>query len=351
MSERYLEGKLDTYCPYCDREVNAGIYTSTESLEIRGEQVSYDGRIAVCPVCEQVIGDSRIEAGNLERAYDAYRNRHGIVSSDELRRLRSAYGLSTREFSRFLGFGEQTEHRYETGSMPSRANNAIIKSAMTRIGALSLLEENRERVRPDTVTRVMEYAATLSAPEDESPEWIRLTVYDPSELSPSHLNGFRPWDYPRIRELVILLAQRCHSLFLTKLHKAMFYADNLCFERTSRSLTGLSYAHAFYGPIVHNKDGLFYQLQIDGTICLEPVGDGEVVRPRANALGLFSDDEMSAITDVVQFVNSFEKARQIADYSHGLASWTETDNGELISYASHVGEVAQSIERRMATVR
>ena len=88
---------LSTFCPECDREVDARLERRTETLPVKGEPTSYDAEAAVCPCCGEAIGDSRVEEGNLRRAYSAYRVAHGLMAPDEVKGLRNSYGLSLRE--------------------------------------------------------------------------------------------------------------------------------------------------------------------------------------------------------------------------------------------------------------
>lgn len=340
-----MANTFETYCPACDTEVCAPLVRRVGTLRIRGELTTYDEEVAVCPSCGEVIGDSRLEDENLNRAYATYRAAHGIVTPDELRTLRAAYGLSTREFSWFLGFGEQTEHRYETGSIPERAHNNVIRQAMTASGASALLAANADRILPKSIAAVKAYIDLLNS--DFSPGWVSLPLYTPSDQSPSPSNGFRAWDLKRISELTTILASRCSSLFVTKYQKAMFFADSLCYERTSRSLTGLTYAHGYYGPMINNRDGLMYTLRSNGVIELDQQGDGEVIRALTEPAGLFSQEELSVISDVVKFVNSFPSATALSNYSHGLSAWADTANGQLVDYTRATGEVERAVRARL----
>lgn len=88
---------LSTYCPECDREVDARFERRTETLPVKGEPTSYDAEVAVCPCCGEAIGDSRVEEGNLRRAYSAYCVAHCLMTPDEVKGLRNSHGLSLRE--------------------------------------------------------------------------------------------------------------------------------------------------------------------------------------------------------------------------------------------------------------
>ena len=85
---------LSTYCPECDREVDALLEHRAETLPVKGEPTSYDAEVAVCPCCGEAIGDSRVEEGNLRRAYSAYCVAHGFMALDEVKGLRNSNGLS-----------------------------------------------------------------------------------------------------------------------------------------------------------------------------------------------------------------------------------------------------------------
>ena len=87
-------------------------------IGVRGEAIVIDATVAVCPHCGEDIGDTRVDGVTLDRVYDIYRARHNMLSTQQIKDVRTRYGMSLREFSRFLGFGEQTYASYENGSLP-----------------------------------------------------------------------------------------------------------------------------------------------------------------------------------------------------------------------------------------
>lgn len=346
--------KIDTYCVECDRDVTAAIVRRPETLKVRGELVEYDGRVAVCPLCGAVIADSRVEEGNLERAYDAYRQRHAIMSPREIRRLRERYGLSLREFSRFLGFGEQTVARYEYGALPDELHAGTLRRAITAEGAASLLAERGCALSAKTVEAVRRFI-TANGPRGGAPAgpanrggWPR-----PEDLRPSSANGYRGIDLRRTGALIAALASRCHDLYWTKLQKAMFFADFLAYDGTTKSLTGLSYAHGTYGPVMNGMSEIKGMLDegIDG-VALEPRGWGEVVVARPDGgqgcdEHVFSPEEERVIDVAARFVDGFGGARELSEYSHGLRAWSQTDDGQIIDYAENAREVAAAVLGRV----
>ena len=157
----------ELYCPECDAEVLPRYREQPAHLAVRGEDTAYSEEIAVCPQCGHAIGDARIEGANLERAYDAYRAKHDIMSPAGIKSLRQSYGLSMREFSKFLGFGEQTTYRYERGDIPDQAHNNTLQSARTAAGARLLLSQNGSRLLPRSVKSIRQHLIALEYNSDE----------------------------------------------------------------------------------------------------------------------------------------------------------------------------------------
>ena len=338
---------VDTFCPECDTNVRAILREQPARLRVRGEKVDFTETVAICPSCGAEIGDSRIEGENLDRAYAAYRARHGIPSPEEIRRLRDFYGLSLREFSRFLGFGEQTVYRYEHGDIPDVTHSLVLEQAQTSEGAQRLLAKNRERLSRRSVESI---ELALSTPAEEL-AWMRSLpsrLEGQAEDAPSAKNGYRAFDPDRAMALTYLLAQRCKDLFWTKSQKALFFADMFSYACRGRSLTGLRYAHATHGPVADGREGLRYLLAADDIVEFRERDWGEVLVPGKPLVNdPFSEAEHELIDGVAHFVNSFSTAHEISDFSHELVCWQDTTDGQVIDYAEAAEEVARAMGARM----
>lgn len=338
---------IDTYCPECDREVDARLEQRVEALPVKGELTSYDAEVAICPCCGEAIGDSRIEEGNLRRAYSAYCAAHGLMAPDGVRELRNSYGLSLREFSKFLGFGEQTIARYEAGAIPDDSHNTTLMLASTASGAAALLSVREGQLSERTAAAVRRFIEGGAPFSGAAGAFISRQWPTPEMLKPSSLNGFRPFSLNRVSAVVCELASRCKDLYKTKLQKAMFFADFLCYARTARSMTGLAYAHADYGPVMDGWDGIVAALRDAGTIELSEKGWGEVVLPGHCPEGVLSDDELRLVDEVAGLVDTFRTSSEISSFSHELDAWKNTESGCFIEYDSNAQQVEMAIERRM----
>lgn len=334
---------LSTYCVECDREVDARIEHRDETMRIRGQETPYGGEVAVCPVCGAVIADSRVETRNLDAAYSAYRSANDLLSPEEIREIRQRYSLSLRDFSRFLGFGEQTVARYESGALQDETHDGMMRLAASPEGASLLLEIRRAQLPERIVDAVGRFIASQPPRRLEA---IDLDWPPLDACAPTRENGYRAFDWERAGAAVVSLARRCRNLYKTKLQKAMFFLDYYCFGLTSSSLTGIAYAHADYGPVINDKDTLLYALQRQGKIALVPNGWGEIVTPLVDPDEVFDERELGYIELVARFVDTFESASEISDFSHGLAAWRDTRSGEVIDYPSHAAEVVRAVDGR-----
>ena len=337
---------VDTYCPECDVEVHALLHNQPATLSVRGEAISFSETIAVCPVCGEAIGDARIEGANLERAYDVYRALHGILSPREIKELRDSYCLSLREFSKFLGFGEQTAYRYEHGDIPDAPHNTTMLSAGTIEGARLLLSQNGSKLSSRSVAKVEQRIRAMASVVGKGTR-PHLALEDREAEGPSAANGYRRLNLDRVAALVYELASKCRELYWTKLQKALFFADMVSYERFSRSLTGLSYAHAAFGPVVDHKDEVRLILVNRGTISFKECGWGEVLVPLEPSEQPFGAEELALIDEVAVFVNSFGTATDLSDFSHELTCWRDSIDGEIIEYTQDNNEIGRAMLERL----
>ncbi len=149
-------------CFECEQLVEPRIEERKETLPVRGEPVEVLARVGVCPECGADMSVPELDEATLVAAFNQYRSRHGLMTPEEMRRLRERYGLGQRAFALLLGWGEITLHRYESGSLQDDAHNAQLKMAEDPANIRILLETNghkltaRQRARLETRLREVE---------------------------------------------------------------------------------------------------------------------------------------------------------------------------------------------------
>ena len=96
--------------------------------EVRGEKLEVEAEAEVCDRCGiQVLTDAQVDPYTVASA-DAYRVRHGLLISAEIRDVRHRLGnMSQRAFAKYLGVGEASVKRWELGLVQDESNDRLIR--------------------------------------------------------------------------------------------------------------------------------------------------------------------------------------------------------------------------------
>ena len=111
------------------KTVEADVVERKETYTVKGEPFEVLAQVAVCPQCNQDLYDDELDSQTQQSVFNQYRQKHGLLTPDEIRRIREKYKLSQKAFSQLLGFGEVTIHRYELGSIQEKTHDIIICQA------------------------------------------------------------------------------------------------------------------------------------------------------------------------------------------------------------------------------
>lgn len=69
----------DLFCHKCNdyREIN--IIQRKETYPVKGEKIEITSIVSLCKQCGEELFDEELDEENLERAYDLYRKKHGLL--------------------------------------------------------------------------------------------------------------------------------------------------------------------------------------------------------------------------------------------------------------------------------
>jgi putative zinc finger/helix-turn-helix YgiT family protein len=129
-------------CPVCG-EAEPQPQVRTERFEHDGEDgkilvVAENVPVNVCPACGETF--SGPEAGRIRDR--ALARALGLLSPDEIRALRSQFGMSQAEFARLTGIGEASISRWERGQLiQSRAFDRYLRLLAGNRANVELLEK------------------------------------------------------------------------------------------------------------------------------------------------------------------------------------------------------------------
>lgn len=122
--------------------------------EIRGLKFEVEDRVNVCDACG-FITIPLARADEHGRLVDAtYRRLAGILTAEEIREARQRLGMSQREFAEYLGVGEASVKRWETGVLPDKSSSDLIRLKTDPEAAKENYEFLRRRLNLDSPTRI-----------------------------------------------------------------------------------------------------------------------------------------------------------------------------------------------------
>lgn len=320
------------YCEHCEGFVQTFCDIRQETYPVRGEDVVIEATVAICQDCNAPVHDEDLDEANLQKAYDLYRQSRGILSPGTIREIREQYGLSQRAFACLLGFGEVTIHRYETGAIPDKTHDAIIKHVARQSNMQAWLQDREDDLPDYLVDAVRE---NLEGTQTDAKRAL-LRLFDDNTGGSGH--GYRPFSLERVAEVCCCFAERVPDLWQTKLLKLLWYADFLHYKNHAVSITGLKYVHLPFGPVPDNYDALLHLLKVGGYIVKQPKFqydlEGEVIEAaRSNLSGSWLDEAERATVRLVASRLASLTSRQLSERSHQESAWLETTDGECIPYS------------------
>jgi len=97
------------------------------TAHVRGEEVAVRTEAMVCKRCGfQVLTDEQSNAYTIASA-DAYRQRHNLLTTKDLKKVRERLGMSFRAFAKYLRVGEASPKRWEAGLVQDEAMDELIR--------------------------------------------------------------------------------------------------------------------------------------------------------------------------------------------------------------------------------
>jgi len=112
-------------CPECDRGTLEAKVTQLKG-RVRGEIFTIASDALVCPKC----GFSTIPKEKMgefsARVADAYRQKHGLLTSGQIKDCRADLGMTQQQFANYIGVGVASVKRWELGQLQDEAMNELI---------------------------------------------------------------------------------------------------------------------------------------------------------------------------------------------------------------------------------
>ena len=97
------------------------------SGEVRGEPFTVETEAMVCDRCGFQFLTEAQSAGYTAAISDAYRRKHGLLTSEELREARKRLGFSQVQFAKYLKVGVASVKRWKAGLIQDQVLDELIR--------------------------------------------------------------------------------------------------------------------------------------------------------------------------------------------------------------------------------
>lgn len=339
MEESKLIRRVHMDCPLCNKTHEVEERERFATISLKGDSVTYKERFYYCVNADEE--ENEFETGtmtneNLLNARNAYRAKHGLLTSDEIVAIRDNYGLSQVDLARLLGWGEATISRYESKAIQDEAYDNMLRLIKDNpLIALEFLKKNSDKFSGFKLVEIR--SRIVEKLDSYGKEYLTRKAFEGEYASfeePSDSNGFVTLDIDKLEAAVSYMAENVQNLFKVKLMKMLWYADALSYKKNGYAITGLVYRHNEMGALPIGHYSLMNLENLDVREEVSPNYDSMLhVYPRKGMdYSVLSDKERSVLDAVIKKFKNY-KAKEIVDYMHEEKAYLETKPGEIIPFS------------------
>jgi putative zinc finger/helix-turn-helix YgiT family protein len=344
METSRLIRKIHMDCPLCDKTHEIEERKRLATITLKGDKVTYEERFYFCANAYE--DENEFETGsmtnaNLLNARNAYRVKHGLLTSDEIVAIRESYGLSQVDLARLLGWGEATISRYESKAIQDEAYDTMLRFIKDNpLKALEFLKKNaakftelkRSEVREKIIEKLDSYGKEYLTRQALEGEYAGFE-------KPSDSNGFVTLNISKIEAAISYIAKHISNLFKVKLMKMLWYVDALSYKTSGYAMTGMVYRHNDMGalPIGHYSLMNLENLNVHEEESYNYDSMMHIYPTDGMDYSVLSAEDIKVLDIVIRKFKSY-KAKEIVDYMHEEKAYLETKSGEIIPF-SMAGEI------------
>ncbi|MBW2561450.1 MAG: DUF4065 domain-containing protein [Deltaproteobacteria bacterium] len=260
-------------CPKDNNEMR--LHKNVKNVTFRGTDVQYEAECFVCPVCNTEAATVKQASAIQKSISDAYREKVGLLSGEEIRKRRKKLEISQQELADRTKVGIASIKRWEGSQIQTKSMDKAVRDALGGKAGGDIYTGNRE--------------FTLGR--------IRLL------LNHFETSFGRP-----------MLKENDRGLYAAKY---AWYADMIAYRDYGESISGSTYAALPQGPQINNYRDLIDEIKHEDTSCVDPL----------------TTEEAKIVRKIVM---AFPKNRDVYAAAHREIIWKEKTTGALIPYSDAI---------------
>ena len=322
-------------CSCCMEEHEVQTVIVMDSNIFKGVPVEYKAEYYYCDQADEYYADEQQISKNDIAMKNAYREKEGLLTSEQITSIRAKYGISQSDLCLLLGWGGKTITRYESHQVQDVAHDTILRKLDSDPEwFLQLLNTEKEAISSASYEKYVEAGTALF--EQEHDLYLKSAIMSKYAryLHSREATGGKELSLDVVVNMIQYIANSSlvTNLYLVKMIKLLWYADALSFKRYEHSISGLVYRALPMGAVP-----VAYETIIDlSNIHFEEIeiGEGTGYRflPTKNTAYDYLTTEDKEVLDAV--LKRFGKAtkKEIVETMHKEDAYTETAPSDIIQF-------------------
>lgn len=322
-------------CSCCMEEHEVQTVIVMDSNIFKGVPVEYKAEYYYCDQADEYYADEQQISKNDIAMKNAYREKEGLLTSEQITSIRAKYGISQSDLCLLLGWGGKTITRYESHQVQDVAHDTILRKLDSDPEwFLQLLNTEKEAISSASYEKYVEAGTVLF--EQEHDLYLKSAIMSKYAryLHSREATGGKELSLDVVVNMIQYIANSSlvTNLYLVKMMKLLWYADALSFKRYEHSISGLVYRALPMGAVP-----VAYETIIDlSNIHFEEIeiGEGTGYRflPTKNTAYDYLTTEDKEVLDAV--LKRFGKAtkKEIVETMHKEDAYTETAPSDIIQF-------------------
>ncbi len=135
------------FCNKCRDMVKYTIKTIEGTAEVKGEEIKYNEKIAVCNECGEHLYVGEMMDENLDEIDKVYRREKELITIAEIEAILDKYDIGKKPLSNLLGWGEVTVTRYIDSQLPNKQYSDELYEILNNPRYMrEVLEKNKSKI-------------------------------------------------------------------------------------------------------------------------------------------------------------------------------------------------------------
>lgn len=322
-------------CPCCMEEHEPKIIKVKETNLFKDVMVEYEAEYYYCVNSDESFADDYQISKNDISMKNAYREKTGLLNSDQIANIRSKYSISQSDLCILLGWGQKTITRYESHQVQDIAHDTILRKLDNDPEwFIELLNNSKEELSEASYSKYLNSASVLF--ENDHDIYLRSAILSKYAryINDPDANGNKELSIDAVIDMINYYANssKVTNLYTVKLMKMLWYADALSYKCNGHSISGLVYralpmgaVPIAYKTIIDLSDLNYEEIEIgDGT--------GYKFFPNSKHKFVSISKEDKIILD--RIIKVFGKASkdEIVQTMHNETAYRNTEANKVISF-------------------